>query len=63
MFLIIVDDFSRNTWLYLMKSKDQSVTVLQQLINHIETQFHGHVKIIRTDNAKEQCEGAMLKLC
>ena len=44
-----------------MKSKDQSVIVLQQLINHIETQFHGHVKIIRTDNAKELCEGAMLK--
>jgi hypothetical protein len=35
--------------------------MLQHLVNYIETQFHTHVKFIRTDNAKELCEGDMLQ--
>lgn len=37
LFLTVVDDYSRNTWLFLMHSKSQSVKMLQHLILHIET--------------------------
>lgn len=61
-FLTVVDDCSRNTWLYLLKSKAHSVIILHQLLAHIETQHNARVKIIRTDNVKELCEGDMLQL-
>lgn len=60
MFLTIFDDYSRNTWLYLMKSKSQSVHILQQLLFLIENQFGTHVKTIRTDNAPDLCVDPML---
>lgn len=60
MFLTVVDDFSRSTWVFLLKQKSQSVHMVQHLVNYIETYFHTHVKSIRTDNAKELCEGDML---
>lgn len=61
LFLTIVDDYSRNTWVYLMKSKEQSVHILQQLLVLIETQFGIRVKTIRTDNAPDLCAGPMLR--
>ena len=52
-FLTIVDDFSRSTWVYLLKHKSQTQSVLEQFCNLVETQFAKRVKVVRTDNGTE----------
>ena len=61
-FLTIVDNFSRHTWIFLMKHKSDVVKILEHFIAFIQTQFHSHVNCIRSDNAKEFCEGAILPI-
>lgn len=52
-FLSIVDDFSRATWTYLMKSKSETGFLLQSFFIHIETQFSTKIKVLRSDNGPE----------
>lgn len=61
-FLTIVDDYSRATWTYLMKYKSDCVPTLHAFLTYVHSQFDSSVKIIRSDNAKELCEGNILKL-
>ena len=56
-FLTIVDDFSRHTWTFMMKNKNDSVDILDFVITFIHNQFDVVVKAVRSDNAKELCEG------
>ena len=52
-FLTIVDDCSRSTWVYLLKHKSQTQSILEQFCNLVETQFAKRVKVVRTDNGTE----------
>jgi hypothetical protein len=52
-FLTAVDDFSRFTWVILLKSKSEVSLLVQQFIKMIENQFHVSVKCVRTDNGPE----------
>ncbi|KAL5764898.1 hypothetical protein ACOSQ2_017492 [Xanthoceras sorbifolium] len=52
-FLTIVDDYSRCTWLYLMRYKSETQSFLKNFYNMIKTQFHRNMKIIRSDNGLE----------
>ena len=52
-FLTIVDDCSRATWVYLLKSKSDVLTVFPNFIAMVETQFDRRVKAVRSDNAPE----------
>jgi hypothetical protein len=45
-FLTIVDDYSRYTWIHLMKSKDQTKTDIQAFFYFIETQFSSKNKVL-----------------
>jgi Integrase core domain len=49
-FVIFIDDFSRTTWIYLMKNKSEVFSHFQNFTNMIETQFNKNIKILRTDN-------------
>ena len=49
-FLTIVDDFSRCTWIYLLKSKSETQVLLPQFYIFVETQFNKRIKCIRTNN-------------
>lgn len=60
MFITIVDDYSRATWIYLIKHKSDFITVLKQFITYAERQFGSKVQIIRSDNALELTEGEAL---
>lgn len=53
MFLTIIDDHSRMTWVYLLKLKSDVIIVLRNFLKLIQTQFNRNVKIIRTDNGTE----------
>ncbi|KAM1740735.1 hypothetical protein ACFX12_010944 [Malus domestica] len=52
-FLTIVDDYTRSTWVYLMKHKSDTKDILVGFIQMIETQFNTRVQIIRSDNGPE----------
>ena len=52
-FLTIVDDATRSTWVYLMKTKSDTKPLLISFFKMISTQFHTNIKAIRTDNAPE----------
>ena len=52
-FLICTDDFSRFSWLFLLKQKTEVTSTIKNLINTIENQFSERVKGLRTDNAKD----------
>ena len=52
-FLTIVDDCSRCTWVYLLKHKSQTQSILEQFCTMVETKFSRKVKVIRIDNGTE----------
>jgi hypothetical protein len=52
-FLTIVDDYSRFTWIMLMKSKAETRQKLIDFVNLIDTQHNTKIKIIRSDNGVE----------
>ncbi|KAG7552168.1 Integrase catalytic core [Arabidopsis thaliana x Arabidopsis arenosa] len=52
-FLTIVDDYSRATWVYLMKAKNEVLTLFPGFLTMVETQYQIHVKAVRSDNAPE----------
>lgn len=52
-FLTIVDDYSRYTWVYLLKCKSDTRTCIAHFFNLVSTQFSAKIKVLRTDNGKE----------
>ena len=52
-FLTIVNDCTRLTWVYLMKSKSDTRSILQSFYTMIKTQFNKIIKIFRTNNGLE----------
>lgn len=52
-FLTIVDDFTRHTWIFLMRLKSEAIRLLSDFVTYVQTQFHTVIKIIRLDNGSE----------
>jgi len=48
---IIVDDHSRATWIYLLKSKSEVLTIFPDFIKQVENQYKVKVKVVRSNNA------------
>ena len=52
-FVMFVDDYSRTTWLYLMKNCSELFSHFRAFYVEIHIQFHVYVQNLRSDNAKE----------
>ena len=52
-FLTIVDDFSRRTWVFLLKNKSQAYDFLTMFCHCTQTQFGYPVQVVRSDNRSE----------
>ncbi|PSS08272.1 Endonuclease, partial [Actinidia chinensis var. chinensis] len=59
-FVIFVDDFSRYTWLYLLKNRSQLQQTYYDFARMIKTQFSRDIKVFRSDNAQEYCDTSFL---
>lgn len=51
--LTIVYDYTKMTWIFLLKLKPDVCVALQQFLMYVSTQFNKIIKIIRTDNGIE----------
>lgn len=55
--ITIVDDFTRFTWIFLIKQKSEYPNIIKHFVFLVEKQFDTKVKTIKCDNAKEHTEG------
>lgn len=51
--LVIVDDYSRFTWVYFLRTKDETSGLIKTFILRVENQTNQKVKVIRSDNGTE----------
>jgi hypothetical protein len=52
-YVIFIDDYSRKTWLYLLKTKDEVFNKFQEFKAEIENLTNKKIKTLRTDNGGE----------
>jgi hypothetical protein len=52
-FITFIDDFSRVTWVYLLKAKSDVFSCFQDFHTLIKNQFSSHLKTFRSDNGSE----------
>ena len=52
-FVTFIDCYSRMTWVYLMRHKDEVFTCFQNFCAYVTNQFKVQVQVIRTDNGTE----------
>ncbi|GKB90412.1 retrovirus-related pol polyprotein from transposon TNT 1-94 [Tanacetum coccineum] len=51
--LVIVDDYSRYTWTYFLRSKDETPEVLIDFLKIVQRGLHAQVRTVRTDKGTE----------
>ncbi|GJR12031.1 retrovirus-related pol polyprotein from transposon TNT 1-94 [Tanacetum coccineum] len=61
--LVITDDFSRFSWVFFLRTKDETSRILKDFIRQIENQLNQKVKTIRCDNGTEIKNGDFIEFC
>ena len=61
--MVFVDDYTRASWTYILKSRKEVLSRVQHFLLEIITQYETMVKILRTDNALEFTQRAIEELC
>ncbi|GKB22264.1 putative ribonuclease H-like domain-containing protein [Tanacetum coccineum] len=61
--LVVTDDFSRFSWVFIIASKDETSEILKTLITGIENLIDLRVKVIRCDNRTEFKNMVMNQFC
>jgi transposase InsO family protein len=51
--LVIVDDYSRSTWVFFLQDKSETQEVLKKFVRRAQNEFDAKVKKIRSDNGTE----------
>ena len=51
--LVIVDDYSRFTWVKFLRTKDETPEVIIKLIKQLQVLLNKTVRIVRLDNGTE----------
>nr|GEV88187.1 putative ribonuclease H-like domain-containing protein [Tanacetum cinerariifolium] len=51
--LVIVDDYSQYTWVYFLRTKDETPEVIKNFLKKISVRLQAPVIIVRTDNGTE----------
>ncbi|GKA82588.1 putative ribonuclease H-like domain-containing protein [Tanacetum coccineum] len=61
--LVVTDDFSRFTWVFILATKDETSGILKSFITGIENLVDHKVKVIRCDNGTEFKNKEMNQFC
>ncbi|GJT16610.1 retrovirus-related pol polyprotein from transposon TNT 1-94 [Tanacetum coccineum] len=51
--LVIVDDYSRYTWVYFLRTKDEAPDMIIDFVNQVQRNLKASILTIRTDNGTE----------
>ena len=62
-YIVFIDDFSRASWVYLLKDRGHIYDVLKTFLSEIKNQFDVTPKFLRTDNALEFVQTKIASLC
>ncbi|GJU34868.1 putative ribonuclease H-like domain-containing protein [Tanacetum coccineum] len=61
--LVITDDFSRFSWVFFLRTKDETSAILKDFIRQIENQLNQKVKTIRSDNGTKFKNKDVIEFC
>lgn len=62
-FLTFIDDFSRKTWVYFLKEKEEAFDAFKQLLAMAEKQSGYYIKVLRSDRGGEYTSRAFQEFC
>ena len=62
-FLLLVDDFSRVMWVYMLKTKDEALDSFKKFKALVENGREEKVKVLRTDRGGEFCSAKFGEFC
>jgi hypothetical protein len=62
-YVIFIDDYSRKTWLYLLKTKDEVFSKFQEFKAEIENLTNKKINTLRTDNGGEYTSKEFVDVC
>ena len=60
---MVTDDYTRFTWVFFLKTKDETAEILKAFITQIENNFDKKVKVIRCDHETEFKNETMNVFC
>ncbi|GJT33217.1 putative ribonuclease H-like domain-containing protein [Tanacetum coccineum] len=61
--LVVIDDYSRFTWVFFLATKDETSGILKSFITRIANLVNHKVKVIGCDNGTELKNGEMNQFC
>ncbi|GJR04046.1 putative ribonuclease H-like domain-containing protein [Tanacetum coccineum] len=61
--LVVTDDYSRFSWVFFLRTKDETSEILKHFIKEVENLVDKKVKIIRSDNGTEFKNKVMDEFC
>ncbi|KAK8954887.1 hypothetical protein KSP39_PZI002281 [Platanthera zijinensis] len=61
--LVIVDDYSRFTWVFFLRTKSDNFKVLTDFLQCIKIEFNTHIALIRSDHGTEFDSLLMQEFC
>ena len=56
-FVTFIDDYTKYTWIYFLCAKSEVLSVFQQFIAYVETQFSSSIKILRSNSGGDYMSG------
>jgi transposase InsO family protein len=62
-YVTFLDDYSRNTWLYLLKTKDEVFNKFKEFEAEIENLTSKKIKTLRTNNGGEYTSKEFVSFC
>jgi hypothetical protein len=62
-YVIFIEDYSRNTWLYLLKTKDELFNKFQEFKEEIENLTNKKIKTLRIDSGGEYTSKEFVAFC
>ncbi|GKB02550.1 putative ribonuclease H-like domain-containing protein [Tanacetum coccineum] len=61
--LVITDDFSRFSWVFFLRTKDETSAIIKDFKRQIKNKLHQKVKTIRSDNGTEFKNKDVIECC